>query len=146
MVRKEKGKKEREREHRNVLALVAVDQVRKLDRVADEEDGHVQTTHVVISFLSVELDANVWMSKMAKRLASRGGLESNLAWRGVREATRVSNHLGRASISNDSRKAHKDRRLLANLAEERCLCVLAHVVGHLEIAVRFTNTKIVNCC
>ena len=42
----------------NVLALVAVDEIRELDSIADEEDGEVQTAHVVVSFFGVVLDTN----------------------------------------------------------------------------------------
>ena len=44
-------------ESSDVLALLGVDEVRELDGVTDEEDRSVVSDHVVVSFLSVELDA-----------------------------------------------------------------------------------------
>lgn len=40
-----------------VLALLGVDKVGELDGITDEEDGSVVSDHIVVTFLSVELDA-----------------------------------------------------------------------------------------
>lgn len=50
----------------------------------------------------------------------------------VREATGVTNLVGRTTLSGDGREAHEDGGLLANSVQETCLAVLSDVVGDLE--------------
>ena len=80
------------------VALLRVDEVGELERVADEEDRRVVAGHVVVAFLGVELD---------------------------REAARVALGVGRALLAAHGGEPGEDLGLLADLGEERGLRVLA---------------------
>jgi hypothetical protein len=58
----------------HILALLSVDKVGELDGITDEEDGGVVSNHIVVSFLSVELDAAI-----SEEIEVRMMLANNLA-------------------------------------------------------------------
>ena len=91
------------------VALLGVDEVAELDRVADEEDGGVVADQVVVPLLGVELQ---------------------------REAARVAPGVRGALLTGDGREPQERLRPLADLAEEVRLAPLACVTGHLEVTVR----------
>ncbi len=91
------------------LGLGRMDQIRELDRVLNEEDGHVVSDEVPVALLGVELDG---------------------------EAADVARGVGRPALADDGREAHEDGRSLADLGEGRRLRVLGDVGGALEVAVR----------
>ena len=91
------------------VALLRVDEVGELERIADEEDGRVVARHVVVALLRVELDG---------------------------EAAGVALGVGRPLLAADGAEADEDVRPLADLAEKGGARVLRDVLGHLEVAVR----------
>lgn len=93
---------------------MAVDEIRELDRIADEEDGEVQTAHIVVSFLSVVLNG---------------------------EAARISDDLRSTAVTSDSRKAAEHGGLLADLVQISRFGVFGDVVGHLEISMSTSATS-----
>ena len=90
------------------IALLGVDEVRELDRIANEEDRRVVADHVVVAVLGVVLES---------------------------EAARVAPRIGRALLAGDGGEAQEGVGLLADLAEEIRLRPPGHVVGDLEVAV-----------
>ena len=66
------------------LRLDRMDQIGKLDRVLNEEDGNVVADQIEVAFLGIELDG---------------------------EAAHVARQVGRAARADDGREAHEDRRL-----------------------------------
>ena len=91
-------------------ALLGVDEVLELRRVADEEDRRVVADHVAVALLGVELQ---------------------------REAARVADGVREALLAGDGREAREHRRCACRPAERNVgLRELRDVVGHLEEAVR----------
>jgi hypothetical protein len=90
-------------------ALLGVDEVREVRRVADEEHRRVVADEVVVALLGVELQ---------------------------REAARVARGVGRAQLAGDGREAGEHRRDLADAVEEVGARELRDVLGDLEEAVR----------
>ena len=78
---------------RNVTGsgLSAVDDVRKFDRVADEEDRQVVADEVPVAVLGIELDG---------------------------KSARIARDFGRIAAADDGRKANRERRLLPLLLEQ----------------------------
>ena len=96
--------------HREVrLGLGGVHQIRKLHRVLDEEDRDVVADEIPVAFVRVELHG---------------------------EAAHVSRRVGRAALAEHRREAHEDRRLLADLGEQRGAGVLLQGLRALEVAMR----------
>ena len=91
------------------LRLRRVDEVGKLHRVLDEEDGDVVADQIPVAFVGVELDG---------------------------EAAHVARRVGRAALAGDGREAHEHRRALAGLGKERGARVLRQRLVALEVAVR----------
>mmetsp|Transcript_10322 Transcript_10322/g.32898 ORF Transcript_10322/g.32898 Transcript_10322/m.32898 type:complete len:253 (+) Transcript_10322:594-1352(+) len=89
------------------LALLRVDEVGELERVADEEHWGVVADHVPVAFLGVELDC---------------------------KAARIAGGVGRAGLPTDGGEADEDGGFLANLVEKVSVGVLCDVLGHLEHA------------
>ena len=79
------------------LGLHRMHQVRKLDRVLDEEDRHVVADQVPVAFVGIELDG---------------------------EAAHIARGVLRATLAGHGREAHEHRRHLAGLLEGRGLGVL----------------------
>ena len=84
---------------RGVLGIAAVglhlhrmDEIGKLDRILDEEDGNVVADEVEIALVGVELD---------------------------REAAHIAGHVSRPGAAGDGREPREDFRFLAFLREER---------------------------
>lgn len=50
----------------------------------------------------------------------------------VREAARVTDLIGRTTLTGDGREAHEDGGLLANSVQETSLAVLSDIIGNLE--------------
>ena len=91
-------------------ALLGVDEVLELRRVADEEDRRVVADQVVVALLGVELQ---------------------------REAARVAHGVGEALLAGHGREAGEHRRCACRPATGSAALVnWRHVVGHLEEAVR----------
>ena len=90
------------------VALLGMDEVGELQRIADEEDRRVVAGHVVIALFGVELD---------------------------REAARVARGVGGALFAADSGEPGEHFGLLARPREELGARVLRHVGGALELAV-----------
>ena len=88
-------------------ALLRVDEVRELHRVAHEEDRRVVADHVVVALFGVELEG---------------------------EAAHVAVRVRVALFAGHRREAREHRRALAHFVEEGGLGPLADVGGHLEVA------------
>jgi len=95
-------------EVRGRIALLGVDEVRELERVADEEHRGVVARHVVITVFGIELDG---------------------------EPARVALGIGRAPLAPHRREAHEHLGAPADRGEELGLGVLGDVGRDLEIAV-----------
>ena len=91
-----------------------MDEIGKLDRVLDEEDGNVVADEIEIAFVGVELD---------------------------REAAHVARQVACPRAAGDGREPREDLRLLAFLGEERRLRQVRNGIGHLEIAMRARTAR-----
>ena len=91
------------------LGLHGMDEVRKLDRILNKEDGDVVADQIPDAFVRVELD----------------GKSANIARR-----------IGGSPRSGNRRKADEDGRLLRRVAEQLRLGEMGQVFVDLEIAVR----------
>ncbi|KAJ8612316.1 hypothetical protein MRB53_037526 [Persea americana] len=89
------------------VSALTSDVVRTLHRIADEEDGPVQTDDIVVAFLGVELD---------------------------RETSRIASEIGKLLAKRDGGEAQEQRSLLADLGEECGLCQMGYILGDLEVA------------
>jgi len=88
------------------VSLLAVNEVRELNRVFDEEDGSVISDHVVISFFSVEFNGeSSWIS-----ISVRGSF--------------FSSYCG---------ESNEEGSLLSNLVQELCLGILCDVMSYFQI-------------
>ena len=90
-----------------VHALLRVDKVLELGRVAHEEDRRVVADQVVVALLGVELQG---------------------------EAARIAHRVGETLLAGNGREAREDGRPLADRAEEGGFGPRGDVGGHLEIA------------
>jgi hypothetical protein len=88
--------------------LDRVNQIGELDRVLDEEDGHVVADEVEVTLFGVELDG---------------------------EAANVADGVGRTARTDDRRESHEHRRLDRRVLQEPGTGVLAHRLVDLEVAV-----------
>ena len=100
---------------RRVLGIAAVglhfhrmDEIGKLDRILDEEDGNVVADEVEIALVGVEFD---------------------------RKAAHVAGHVACPRAAGDGREPREDFRFLAFLGEERRPRQMRNWIGHLKIAV-----------
>jgi len=90
------------------VALLAVNKVRELNGIFNEEDWGVVSDHIVVALFGVELNG---------------------------EATRVARSIGRAELASDSRESEEKRSPLADRVEELGLSKLGNIVSNLEVAV-----------
>ena len=90
------------------VPLLAVDEVRELHRVVDEEHGGVVANHIVVALLSVELNC---------------------------EASGVSHCIGGASLTGDGREPEETGGLLSDGVEESSLGKFGYILGNLEDSV-----------
>ena len=89
------------------IALLRVDEIRKLERIADKEHRRVIADDVPVALLGVELD---------------------------REAAHVALGIGRAALARHRRESHEKRRFLADLREHLRLRVARDIVRDLQRA------------
>ena len=97
------------------LGLHRMDDVRKLDRVLDEEDRDVVADEIPVAFLRVEFDG---------------------------EAAHVARQVERAFRSGDGREAHEDRRFLAGALEDVGARIGGKRLVGLEKAVRAVAARV----
>ncbi|MCY1297582.1 hypothetical protein D9M70_470290 [compost metagenome] len=90
------------------VALLRVDEVGELERIAHEEHRGVVADHVPVAFIGIELD---------------------------REPAHVALGIGGATLAGDGREADEQRRFLADLGKDRGLGVFRDVVRDPERAV-----------
>ena len=99
------------------LLFRRVNEVWKLDRVLDEEDRYVVADEVPISFGAVELD---------------------------RKTAYVTGGIGGTCIAGNRRKAHENRRFLADSIEDASLRILRKRFGEFEVPVRSRSAGVNN--
>jgi hypothetical protein len=84
-----------------------VNEIRKFDRVSDEEHRGVITNHIPIAFFSVELDS---------------------------KTTRIALSISRSLLASNSRETSEDRCALANSIKELSFTEISHIVGGFKVA------------
>ena len=101
---------------RGVLGIAAIglhldrmDEVWKLDRILDEEDGNVVADEIEIALVGIEFD---------------------------RKAAHITGHVSCTRAAGDSREPREDFRFLAFLGEERGFGQMRNRIGHLKISMR----------
>ncbi|CFP67595.1 Uncharacterised protein [Bordetella pertussis] len=90
------------------VALLGMDEVGELERIANEEHGRVVADQVPVAFVGIELDG---------------------------EATHVTFGVGRAALAGHGRKAQEQRRLLADFGEDPGARVAGNVMRDREGAI-----------
>lgn len=87
------------------ISLLAMKEIWELDWIIDEEDWSIISDHIVVAFLSVELDG---------------------------ETTWISHSVWSTSLTSHSRESHENWSLLTNLVQEASPAEFCHIIGDLE--------------